>query len=59
MLSVGESSGGSKESIEKVQDGQKICKVESSMEVDVQKDKSSVSVPNLEMVEEPEEVGGV
>ena len=59
MLSVGETSGGGKENLEKVQDGQKTCKVESSMEVDVQKDKSSVSVPNLEMVEEPEEVGGV
>ena len=56
MLSVREASSGAKENVEKPQDGQKTCKVESSMEIDIQKDKSSVAVPNLEMVEEPEEV---
>ena len=59
MLSVGESSSGAKENLEKVPDGSRICKVEASMEIDVQKDKGSVTVPNLEMVEEPEEVCGV
>ena len=57
MLSVRESSGCAKENQDKLQDEQKTCKVESSMDVDVQKDKNSVTVPNLEMVEEPEEVG--
>lgn len=55
MLSVGESSGGAKENLEKAPDGPRMCKVEASMEIDVQKDKGSVTVPNLEMVEEPEE----
>ena len=59
MLSVGESSGGAKENLEKAPDGPRMCKVEASMEIDVQKDKGSVTVPNLEMVEEPEEVCGV
>eukprot|EP00112_Aurelia_sp_Birch-Aquarium-sp1_P017946 Seg4215.1 transcript_id=Seg4215.1/GoldUCD/mRNA.D3Y31 product="Nuclear factor of activated T-cells 5" protein_id=Seg4215.1/GoldUCD/D3Y31 len=56
MQSVRETSVSSKEAKEKPPDGTKICKVESSMEVEYEKEKSSVSVPpNLEMVEEPEE----
>lgn len=56
MSSVRESSGGAKENQDKLQDEKTKCKVESSMQVDVQTDKNSVTVPNLEMVEEPEEV---
>ena len=56
MLSVREATTTPKENQDKSQDGKNICKIESSMEVDYQKDKSSVTVPNLEMVEEPEEV---
>ena len=57
MQSVRETSVSAKEAKEKPPDGTKLCKVESSMEVEYQKEKSSVSVPpNLEMVEEPEEV---
>eukprot|EP00795_Rhopilema_esculentum_P000093 gene93-9705_t len=55
MLSVREATTTPKENQDKSQDGKKICKIESSMEVDYQKEKSAVTVPNLEMVEEPEE----
>lgn len=56
MLSVRESAGVAKENQDKSQDDNVKCKVESCMDVDFQKDKNSVTVPNLEMVEEPEEV---